>query len=194
MKRIVRLTLVALVAAASFAPSSAWAVTIRDLIELTRAGLSEEVLIALVETDTVIPTLTPADLVALKDGAVSDKVVIAMLRRSRLPVEPPVAPPAPDPGPDMPDTAQPPPAPQVVVVETPVLVQTPVFYPVFVSAGWKGHHFPRHFDGLAPGHFLHRGRTENPRGPFRTGKAPQDFGRFINVGGPTVPSTVPVRR
>ncbi len=131
MRRIV----IAVIAFLSLLASRADAVTIRDLIELSRAGLSDQVLVALIQVDRSVYTLDAATLKELKDAGVSDAVVIAMIRNGRdnaapvaeeSPVEPPAVP-AQDP------------QPQVVVIDhhDPVVqevpVAVPVAVPVFVS-------------------------------------------------------------
>jgi hypothetical protein len=70
------------------------AISIRDIIELSRAGLSDEVLLALIETDKTVFTLSNEQLVLLKQSGVSDRVVIAMVEQGRKPAKPATPPPA----------------------------------------------------------------------------------------------------
>jgi hypothetical protein len=123
-----RRLIVVFTALVSLLASRADAVTIRDLIELSKAGLSDQVLVALIEVDRTVYTLDAATLKQLKDAGVSDAVIIALIRSGRTEsavagpeqaVEPP---PAPDP------------QPQVVVIEhhDPVVQQVPVVVPVAV--------------------------------------------------------------
>lgn len=112
---------------------TAEALTIRDIIELTRSGLGEEVLLALIEVDRGVYAIDTATLKQLKAAGVSDRVIVALVRSGReLPVEP-IAPPP---------TEEQPPAPQVVVIdhdhptierirEVPVAV--PVYIPVMTT-------------------------------------------------------------
>lgn len=65
------------------------AVTVRDIIELTKAGVSEQVLLALIEVDRNVFTLDAATMKALKEGGVSDTVVLAMIRSGRTPMTAP---------------------------------------------------------------------------------------------------------
>lgn len=107
------------------------AVTMRDIIDLTKAGMGEEVLLALIEVDGGVFRIDPATLTMLKREGVSERVILAMIRSGRVrPVEDPVPPavevaeaPAPDP-------------PPVVVIEhhdrqVPVPVAVPVYVPVY---------------------------------------------------------------
>lgn len=109
----------AVLAALVLAPvaASAQSVTTRDIVELTKAGLGEEVLLALIEVHRPVFPVDTDTLKVLKDARVPANVIVAMIRSGReLPPSPPVEPvpvaqmePAPVPAP-------PPPA-QVVVIE-----------------------------------------------------------------------------
>lgn len=108
-------------------PVRADAVTLRELIDLTKAGVGEEVLLALIEIDQRVFPIDPATIRALKDAGVSDKVIVAIVKSGRTPappsdVEPLVV--APDP-----------PPPQVVVVERerPVVREVGVPVPVYIA-------------------------------------------------------------
>lgn len=120
---------------------TAEALTIRDVIELTRAGLGDEVLLALIDVDRSIYAIDTATLKQLKKAGVSERVIVALVRSGReVRVEPPA-----------PITDEPPseaPAPQVVVVdhhdhppvervrEVPVAV--PVYVPIFTRSRHRG--------------------------------------------------------
>jgi hypothetical protein len=108
------------------------ALTIRDIIELTRAGLGDEVLLALIEVDRGVYAIDTATLKQLKEAGVSDKVIVALVRSGR---ELPAAPPPPM----VTDADAPAPQPQVVVIEhhdpqpervREVHVAVPVYIPV----------------------------------------------------------------
>jgi hypothetical protein len=109
------------------------ALTIRDVIELTRAGITEEVLLALIDVDGGVYANDAATLKALKEAGVSERVMVALVRsgRERRVPDPPPPPPLPDQEP-----AQPPP---VVVIEhrepevREVLVPVPVYVPVYTN-------------------------------------------------------------
>ena len=140
MRRLV-FVFVALLAISS---ARADALTVRDVVELTRAGLGEEVLLALIEVDPSVFPIDTATLKYLKDAGVSQRVIVAMVRSARTP------PPAAVPDPFMAQVAPQPPEPQVVVIdhhdaervrEVPVAV--PVYIPVPVVQ-----RIPRHFDNV----------------------------------------------
>lgn len=110
-------------------PGRADAVTVRDVVELTRAGLGEDVLLALIEVDRSIFPIDAATIKELKAAGVSERVIAAMVRSGRE-----VPPPEPVPA----DATEPPaPQPQVVVIdhrEPPEVreVQVPVAVPVYI--------------------------------------------------------------
>jgi outer membrane biosynthesis protein TonB len=142
---MLRRTLIPLVAAAVLlAGGRAEAVTVRDVIELTKAGLSESVLLALIDVDRSVFAIDTPTLKELKGAGVSDAVIVAMIRSGREPrVEPsePIAqfaPPAPqepipiaiepeqEPIAPEPTPIAPPPAPVVIPYPVPVYVPVPV--------------------------------------------------------------------
>jgi hypothetical protein len=151
------------------APARGAAVSVQDVIELTRAGLGDEVIVALVETSGAVYTLSPQQVLELKHAGVSERVIVLMLRQGRT--NPPVPPPA---APDPAASAASPPAlpygaawqaggvPPGEAPSTTVVVVTPGFgYPVFVP--WRPFHPPR---------------AHGVRHADRSG----GFGRFINDG------------
>ena len=107
------------------AVTAAHAATVRDLIELKKAGLSDRVLIALIQTDGSVFTLRPGDIVELHNDGLSDDVIEAMLRTAEsapvvtAPVEIPPAPQA------AVDVAEP-------ALQEPAVVEVPVPVPVYV--------------------------------------------------------------
>ncbi len=118
------------VAAIAIAAGRAEAVTIRDLIELSKAGLSDPVLLALIEVDRGVFPIDTATMKQLKEGGVSEAVIVAMIRSGRTPS-------APEPEPAQ--APAPRPAPEVVVIDhrdapapSPVAVPYPVAVPVYV--------------------------------------------------------------
>lgn len=125
------------------------AITVREIIDLSKTGLGDEVLLALIEIERKVFPIDPDTLKLLKDSGVSERVIVAMIRSGRSkPVEPePVV--VPDPAPA--------PQPQVVVIDrhdhhdTPrvreVAVPVPVYVtvPVYVRT-------PRHADGRRAEH------------------------------------------
>jgi hypothetical protein len=121
--------LLALVILALF-PARGNALTLRDVVELSKAGLGEDVLLALIEVDPSVFAIDTATLKTLKEAGVSQKVIIAMIRSGRTPPPPPEPVVAPDP--------LPPPEPQVIVIEhhdpqpnKEVLVPVPIYMPMW---------------------------------------------------------------
>lgn len=104
------------------APARADAVTIRDLIELSHAGLSDQILIALINVDHTVFTLDAATLKQLKQAGVSDAVILAMIATAPQTQEP-------DPQPQLPPPTADVPPPSPVYVPVPVPVAVPVFAP-----------------------------------------------------------------
>ena len=56
------------------------AVSVRDIVELSRAGLGDEVILALIDIDPVQYDLDAQRVLELKDAGVSERVLAAMLR------------------------------------------------------------------------------------------------------------------
>lgn len=134
------------------------AVTIHDLIALSKAGLSDQVLIALIQTDQTIYGVDAKQVLELKKAGVSEPVILALLRNGRQPSQPASAA-APASAPVPPEASAPieeqahnvtiigdhsgeaeeaAPAPaesDVVVVQSVV----PVFLPVVVGRAERGH-------------------------------------------------------
>ena len=122
-------------------PTRASALTVRDVIELTRAGLGDEILLALIDVDPSVFPIDSTTLKRLKEEGVSERVILAMIRSARMPaVTPePVAVEQPAPAPE----------PQVVVIEhhePPQVreVEVPVAVPVYIPVSTRGHHGSGH--------------------------------------------------
>ena len=124
MRRIALLVVVALLI---LLPVRADALTVRDILELTRAGLGDEILLALIDVDRSVFPIDAVTLKRLKDAGVSERVIVAMIRSARMP----------DPLPEQVAVVAPPPAPepQVIVIEhhdPPQIREVPVAVPVYV--------------------------------------------------------------
>jgi len=146
--------------AALLLPVSASAVTLRDIIELSKAGLPDDVLVAVIEADRTVFTLDKDQILELKRAGVSKSVLLKMLRTRREFEPPPVVTDTLTSQPEVVVFEPPPPPPPA-----PVTVVVPQYFYVPYSI-WGTHrpHAPR----TAPQPFLapqHRG-----------------FGRFINDG------------
>jgi len=111
-------------------PVRADAITLREVVELAKAGVGEEVLLALIEIDQRVFPVDPATIRALKDAGVSEKVIVAIVRSGRTPAAPRALDEV-DPVFIAPD----PPPPQVVVVERerPVVREISVPVPIYVA-------------------------------------------------------------
>jgi hypothetical protein len=59
------------------------AVTLQQVIALSKAGVSEAVILALIDRDKTIITIDPEQLVTLKADGVSERIVLAMLKSGR---------------------------------------------------------------------------------------------------------------
>jgi hypothetical protein len=158
--------LLLVLALAVFTPSRADAVTLDEVVALSKSGVSEQVILALIERDQTLYTMTPAQLMKLQREGLSDTILLALLKSGRPNEAPVPASPAPSALP-----AAEPPSPEVVVVghspelpntqgadvttsrdyppvSVPIFVAVPVPYPVPRSA----RHVPR-----GPGGDLPRG-------------------------------------
>lgn len=158
-----------LLVAALLVPASAGAVTVRDIIELTRAGLPDDILVAVIDADRTIFTLDKDQILALKEAGVSRAVLLKMLRTRREFDVPPAPAPA-DAVTDAAPPVDPMPRPEVVVIAPPpppVTVVVPQYFYVPVPI-W----------GVPP-HAADAPRT--PPQPFMPAER-RGFGRFMNDG------------
>lgn len=64
-------------------PATASAVSVQEVVELSNSGVSEEVILALIERDNTIFTIDPDQLLALQSQGVSRTVILAMLKSGR---------------------------------------------------------------------------------------------------------------
>ena len=130
--------LIMVVALIGVSISRAEAITLREIVELTRAGLSDDIILALIEVDQRVFAIDPETLKALKDAGVSTRVIVAIVKSGRTPA-PPAEP--------MVDILPPdPPPPQVVVVDRPVVHEVAVAVPVPVYVAVGGRSRVRHRD------------------------------------------------
>ena len=133
-------------------PARADALTVRDIVELTGAGLGEEVLLALIEVDASVFPIDAATLRRLKEAGVSERVMVAMVRSGRT--RPAVTELIAANESALPRATEP----QVVVIdhhdapqirEVPVAV--PVYVPYVVRSAHDGSVNDRERDGIMPG-------------------------------------------
>ena len=135
---MLRRTAFALLAVLALAAGRAEAVTLRDVIELSKAGLSDQVLLALIEVDRGVFAIDTPTLKELKQAGVSEAVIVAMIRSGRTPRAQELQP---EPLPVTTYEPQPRPEPEVIVidhhdapVQVPVAVPYPVAVPVYLTA------------------------------------------------------------
>ena len=131
MRRILSLAL-AVLAAGILTAGRAEALSVRDVIELSKAGLGDEVLLALIEVDPSVFAIDAPTLKQLKAANVSDRVIVAMIKSGRTPR--PEAVPAADPAPAPTPRSR---EPEVIVIDhrdapAPAPAPAPVAYPVAV--------------------------------------------------------------
>jgi hypothetical protein len=64
-------------------PAGASAVTVDQIVALSKAGVSETIILALLDRDRTVLTIDPEQLVVLKREGLSDAVIAAMLKNGR---------------------------------------------------------------------------------------------------------------
>jgi len=67
----------------ALAPTAASAVTLEQIVALSKAGISEPIILAMIERDKTVFTIDPDQLVALKRDGVSETIILAMLKSGR---------------------------------------------------------------------------------------------------------------
>ncbi|HEX4568655.1 MAG TPA: hypothetical protein VH138_18615 [Vicinamibacterales bacterium] len=135
-----------LVLVLSLAAGRAEAVTVRDVIELSKAGLSDSVLLALIDVDRSVFAIDAGTLKQLKSAGVSDAVIVAMIksgREARVEDAPPPFAQEPAPMPEAPESAPqpaaPPPVPYPVAVAVPIYIAVPIAAPTAALKSGDGH-------------------------------------------------------
>jgi hypothetical protein len=76
-----------LAAVATLMPRPAAAVTVDEIVALSKAGVSEAVILALLDRDGTVLTIAPAQIVSLKREGLSDTLILAMLKNGRAEAE-----------------------------------------------------------------------------------------------------------
>src|SRR4051812_9151542 len=122
--------LTALVLVLGLGASRADAITLRDIVELSKEGLSDDVLLALIEVDRSVFPIDADTIRMLKSAGVSEQVIVAIVRSGRS-APPQVVEPPPLPV-DPPREPDPAPQPQVIVIDHHDAVEVPVWVPVGV--------------------------------------------------------------
>jgi hypothetical protein len=83
MRPLIRRVLLVLVCAALLVPATASAVTVDEIVALAKAGVTDAVILALIDRDKTIFALEPDQLVTLQSQGVSEPVILAMLKSGR---------------------------------------------------------------------------------------------------------------
>ena len=68
---------------AAAVPGTAFAVTLDQIVALKKAGVTDAVVLALIDRDRTVFTLQPEQIVALQRDGLSEEVILAMLRSGR---------------------------------------------------------------------------------------------------------------
>ncbi len=156
--------LVMVVAVLTASAVRAEAITLREIVELTKAGLSEEVLLALIEVDQRVFSIDSETLKSLQDAGVSPRVIVAIVKSGRMPAAEPAVPERVVTERVVEVDRADPPAPQIVVIDRPVVHEVPVAVPVYVAVG--GRSTVRHRRQpyvVAPSPFIPFGSVTAPR-------------------------------
>ena len=74
---------IALAAGLLAVPAAASAITVEQIVALSKAGVTDAVILALLERDRTILSIEPEQVVALKRDGLSDAVILAMLKNGR---------------------------------------------------------------------------------------------------------------
>jgi hypothetical protein len=157
-------------ALAACTPTPASAVTLAEVVALSKSGVSEPVILALIERDQTLFSMSPDQLVKLQRQGLSDTILLALLKSGhpseasppKGPValaasQPPAAPPPPavvvvGHDPDYPNTY----SSDVTLATNAPPVQAPLIVPVVVSVPHSARRLPR---GPGGGYLEH---TANP--------------------------------
>jgi hypothetical protein len=83
MRRFLRLAVLGGVLAAVSVPVPAFAVTLDEIVGLARAGVSDAVILALIDRDKSILTIGSDEILKLRRDGVSEVVILAMLKSGR---------------------------------------------------------------------------------------------------------------
>ena len=77
------LTTATLLFVLALVPAAASAVTVDQIVSLSKAGVSEPIILALIDRDRTVFTIEPEQLVQLRRDGVSEPVILAMLKSGR---------------------------------------------------------------------------------------------------------------
>ncbi|HYE78846.1 MAG TPA: hypothetical protein VEI97_12750 [bacterium] len=68
-----------LTAALALVAAPSWAITTQEIAEMGQAGVSDDLIITMIQNSDIVPELTPRDVINLKESGVGDAVIHAML-------------------------------------------------------------------------------------------------------------------
>lgn len=83
VRPLIRILTATLVTFILLAPLPAAAVTVDQIVALSKAGVSEAVILALLDRDRTVLSIEPDQLVTLKREGLSDSLILAMLKSGR---------------------------------------------------------------------------------------------------------------
>lgn len=149
---LIAIALVVVPVSAAAQMGSGQTLTVGEVIELSKAGLGEEALLALIEINRPVFPVDVDTLKGLKDAGVSPNVIVAMIRSGRTAPPPPPEPLALPEEPYSAAAAIPPPPPVVVVehYSEPVVREVPVPVPVYVAVPVRRAHRDDHHVSRPP--------------------------------------------
>jgi hypothetical protein len=78
-----RLAVVGVIAVTLFSPAPAGAVTVDQVVALAQAGVTDAVILALIDRDRTILAIEPEQIVKLQRDGLSEAVILAMLKSGR---------------------------------------------------------------------------------------------------------------
>src|SRR5262245_8711140 len=77
------LTTATLLLVLALVPSAASAVTLEQIVSLSKSGVSEPIILALIDRDKTVFTIEPEQLVQLRRDGLSETIILAMLKSGR---------------------------------------------------------------------------------------------------------------
>jgi hypothetical protein len=78
-----RLVVVAVILSGALMPSVASAVTVEDILGMARAGVTDAIILALIDRDKAVFSIEPEQIVNLQRAGLSEAVILALLKSGR---------------------------------------------------------------------------------------------------------------
>ena len=147
---LIAIALILLPGWAAAQTSDGQTLNVSQVIDLSKAGLGEEALLALIEVNRPVFPVDVDTLKRLKDAGVAPNVIVAMIRSGRVgpPAEPESMPMAAEAV--VPTDAAPQPPVMVADYDEPGVREVPVAVPVYVAVPVRRIHDGRHHSALPP--------------------------------------------